>query len=66
MKITKGKEPTPKQIERKLNSYKKKVNPKNKVTILNMRAMRLASLINSDKEIKKYFKRNNVNNYDFR
>lgn len=51
MKITKGKEPTTKQIERKLKSYKKTINVKNKVTIRNMRAMRLAGMINSDKEL---------------
>ncbi len=56
MKITKDKKPTHKQIERKLNSYKKKINVKNKVTIRNMRAMRLASLINSDKELKNSLK----------
>lgn len=52
MKTTRGKEPTSKQIERKLNSYKKKINVKNKLTIRNIRAMRLTSLINSDKELK--------------
>lgn len=56
MKITRGKEPTSKQIERKLNSYKKKINIKNKLTIRNMRAMRLAGLINSDKELKNSLK----------
>ena len=53
IKITKGKEPTTKQIERKLKSYKKTVNVKNKLTIRNMRAMRLAGLINTDKDLKK-------------
>jgi len=56
MKITKGKEPTTKQIERKLNSYKKTINVKNKTTIRNMRAMRLASLINSNEELKNSLK----------
>ena len=56
MKITKGKEPTTKQIERKLNSYKKTINVKNKTTIRNMRAMRLAGLINSNEELKNSLK----------
>jgi len=56
MKITKGKKPTTKQFERKLNSYKKTINIKNKTTIRNMRAMRLAGLINSDEELKNSLK----------
>ena len=56
MKITKGKEPTTKQIERKLNSYKKTINVKNKTTIRNMRAMRLSGLINSNEELKNSLK----------
>lgn len=54
MKITKDKEPTTKQIERKLNSYKKKINIKNKTTIRKMRAIRLAKLIKSDIELNNY------------
>jgi len=52
MKIKNNKEPTKKQVERKINSYKKTINVKNKHTTRKIRAMRLADLINSDQELK--------------
>lgn len=51
MRYKNGKKPTPKQIERKINSYKKKINPKDKNVVLKLRALRLLILVKNDEEL---------------